>query len=146
MPRPKEYDLHLPFEIWGIWVEAREKGGFPHQNRTYFVKKDNGDDLMIYSSPCASKPAISNAAHMTFLSVENYLRSEGPFAYSLCRIAYVQHAEWVEKDDEEYRRQHVRHFVRKLYRVGGWRDTAILKIVRGYYKRDKEANLDHEVV
>lgn len=123
MARPSERDLHEPFETWGVFVEAAEKGGFPHKERTYWV---NG--VMVYDSHKPAVERIETPLRLTYLAIEEFLHRQGEFARYLCHEAYVRQAYWVDDDGK---------YARKFRRLTSWKEAGVLRIVRSYHYPSK---------
>ena len=128
--RPPQYDLHVPFEVWGIWVEAFEHGGWPHTNQSYWVKTQQGH-LMVYNSPLAKTcPKLAEGTHLTYLAVEKFLYDEGLRARQICWEAYVKRGYWVEMDGDKMERQ--------LHRLAAWKEGFVNRLIRDYAKGVKQ--------
>ncbi len=130
MGRPPEYDKHKPFMIWGIWMEAKIKGGFPHKNRTYWVKKENGDLELVYDSPNASKFNPNGSAYEEALSVDIWLRAQGKYLFNVAMLQYVNKAHWFEELDTG-------RMERRLGRLPSRKEATILDMVCAYAKDSK---------
>ena len=125
--RPPEYDRQLPFIIWGIYTEAKLNKGFPHQNRTYYVKRQDGSIELVYNSPNGTCSVnVNSLAYLEYLSVEKWLCERDEIIQEVIFKQFVKKAYWFEDKD-------LGLYERRTRRIADWEEALIARLARHYH-------------